>query len=233
MINAFRKRPNSVRAWRLHVYAIRIRLPAYAYVSSSADTSPRQSRLGKHLRKYLPTKWQLLLVYGNALRILFFAAVVLWLPISSVAQSTFVPSAEASKVFLPLDQANDSLRGPGALWLLDRARECQYVMFGEQHGVEGIAQLVEAVYGDLQTSGFEYLALEIGPWISERLSQDGVTATIQRFPHSIAFDYDGDIQLMRFAESTSSNRGQTIWGMDQETDGDSSPSSDWKNLPPT
>lgn len=107
------------------------------------------------------------------------------------------------------------LQGPGAAWIEAAAANCDFVLFGEQHGVAGLPDVVAATYRLLQPAGFEHLVTERGPWISQRLSQDGVDATLRTYPHAVAFDYDGEARLLRTVESQFDGHGDAFWGVDQ------------------
>ncbi|GHE71414.1 hypothetical protein [Roseivirga thermotolerans] len=120
-----------------------------------------------------------------------------------------------SNEFYPISKTNGTLHGTGIDWILDRADTCQFVFFGEQHGVEGIAEFVNFVYEQLQSRGFDHLALETDPWTTERCAKMGVNEFTKQNPHSIAFDSNGDIELMRTAIELNPTLEQPVWGMDQ------------------
>ena len=94
-------------------------------------------------------------------------------------------------------------------------RAATYVMFGEQHGVDGIAPIVTSSFRRLQDDGFRTLALEMGPWIASQLMQEGVDVALARYPHSVAFDSNGDLELMRTAAAVAQQVGEGLWGLDQ------------------
>ncbi|MCR9201239.1 MAG: hypothetical protein NXI04_21570 [Planctomycetaceae bacterium] len=115
----------------------------------------------------------------------------------------------------PLIIEDNRINGPGADWIQGRAAECQFLLFGEQHGVAGLPDVVGATYRVVQPQGYQYLVTERGPWISRRLSRDSVDTTLQRFPHAVAFDYDGEVRLLKLVESQFAGRGDAFWGVDQ------------------
>jgi len=107
----------------------------------------------------------------------------------------------------------DRVEGPGADWLSAQGSDAQFVLFGEQHGVEGVAQIIEGIFARLSQQDELYLALEMGPWVSERIAALGVDAAIEAAPYSIAFDSDGDLDLMRRVAALRGS--EAIWGLDQ------------------
>lgn len=119
------------------------------------------------------------------------------------------PWAEAAR---PLNQDGGALTGPGADWLLAEMTEAQSVLVGEQHGVEGLARLTAALEAEFQP---DVLVLEAGPWIGERITQDGVRQALAFAPYSLAFDYNGDIALIEQFQARTGDAG-AVWGVDQE-----------------
>ena len=81
--------------------------------------------------------------------------------------------------------------------------------------MEGIAQITLASFKRLQDSGFRTVALEMGPWITSRSMLEGVDTALADYPHSVAFDSNGDLELMRFAAGAAQNPGEGLWGVDQ------------------
>lgn len=115
----------------------------------------------------------------------------------------------------PLQRDDAQLTGPGADWIVKNAASCQFVLFGEQHGVAGMPAVVAAVYTQLQSDDFDYLVMERGPWVSRQFSSNGVAATIQESPFSVAFDYDGEVRLLKEVEASFKGSGNAFWGVDQ------------------
>jgi hypothetical protein len=110
----------------------------------------------------------------------------------------------------------DGFSGPGVDWIVTSAENAQFVMFGEQHGVDAIPRFVADAYELLQPAGFDHLALEIGPWIALQLSTLPVDEVIARYPHSITFDGNGELELLRTAQRLGNpDSGRLFWGIDQ------------------
>jgi len=115
----------------------------------------------------------------------------------------------------PISVQGTDYRGEGISWLINRADTSQYLLFGEQHGVAGIAELVTYLYRQLNDKGYQYLALETDPWTVSRCAELGVYTFTRKNPHAIAFDADGDLQLMQSAIDLNSDLDSPVWGLDQ------------------
>ncbi|MEM0925109.1 MAG: hypothetical protein AAGJ83_03655 [Planctomycetota bacterium] len=124
-------------------------------------------------------------------------------------------SVDLSAHVYPLEFDGDQIHGPGVEWVENRAANCQFVLFGEQHGIAGLPEIVSAIYSRLQPKGFDRFIMERGPWISRRLSREGVEASLSRAPYSVAFDYDGEVQLLHNVETRYRGEGDAFWGVDQ------------------
>lgn len=111
--------------------------------------------------------------------------------------------------------SNGTFKGGGINWIMERADSSQFVLFGEQHGVEGVAQFVDFIYTELQNQGFDYLALETDPWTTMKCAALSVDQFTRENPHAIAFDSNGDLQLMQTALELHPNLEHPIWGLDQ------------------
>ncbi len=115
----------------------------------------------------------------------------------------------------PILENNGTYTGPGIDWILKKADSVQFLMFGEQHGVEGIAEFVDFMYRELHSKKFHYLILEADGWTTQRAAEQGVSAFAQKHPHSIAFDTNGDLKLMQSAIDLNPSIQTPIWGVDQ------------------
>lgn len=114
----------------------------------------------------------------------------------------------------PIDREEIQYTGPGIDWILDNVEDKQFLLFGEPHGVEDVPRLVEYFYDQLQPQGFKHLVLEIDATTAQVLAELPLSDFISRYPHNIAFDYDGELGLMQKVQSTYPDE-QVIWGMDQ------------------
>lgn len=126
-----------------------------------------------------------------------------------------IPEIVWAKHTYALELAANRIQGPAIDWIRRSASDCQFVLFGEQHGVAGLPEIVSAIYSELQPEGFDSLIMERGPWVAQQLSRRGVSVTLREFPHAVAFDYDGEVQLLRNVESLFNGKGDAFWGVDQ------------------
>lgn len=128
--------------------------------------------------------------------------------------NSVVLRAQTDSTFLyPIRSTEAGFEGAGVEWITGKQDSLQFVFFGEQHGVEGVAQFVQYIKESLTPSGFHYLILETDKWTAQRSAELGVDAFTQANPHSIAFDSNGDLDLMQSAIDPSIEN--PIWGMDQ------------------
>lgn len=104
------------------------------------------------------------------------------------------------------------LVGQGGDLLSSLTDEANFILFGEQHGVNQLAAIVQAVMEDVEP---DVLVTERGLWISQQFRQLGVRDTLHRYPHSIAFAYDGDLELLKSFEAQAVEETMQLWGVDQ------------------
>ncbi len=69
-----------------------------------------------------------------------------------------------------LSTVDGQLSGPGASEFLSECRKASYVLFGEQHGIRGVAQFVAATQKSLAGDGFNSLIRESGDWFAAQMS---------------------------------------------------------------
>jgi hypothetical protein len=111
-----------------------------------------------------------------------------------------------------IHETSESYRGQGVQWILNQKNETQFYLFGEQHGVQGVAEFVNFIFTSLNEDYEYHLGLEYDRWTTSRLQSDGVDDFLMKYPHSIAFDYDGDIGLVSTALAQQKIQ---LWGLDQ------------------
>ena len=117
----------------------------------------------------------------SALRTMFGLRVVVavvmcavMVPVTGVAQQHDLDSLlQAGRMRFDFDAARS--QGPGFDFLVDAAVDAQFVMVGESHNVKEIPQFTSHLFRQLhERYGFNYLALEDGPFIAELYSDAGV-----------------------------------------------------------
>ncbi len=112
----------------------------------------------------------------------------------------------------PFSMQDGVLEGPGSNWLTAQLAEADFVLVGEQHGVNRLADLTAVLEAEFQPDA---LVLETGPWMGDRLSAAPIEKALALAPFSLAFDYNGDIALLEQHASRTVDRTE-IWGVDQE-----------------
>lgn len=146
--------------------------------------------------------------FSNQIKSLIFISLILCVIVESLAQ-------EKKQVLFPIANQSDIYEGAGIDWILRRADSSQFVLFGEQHGVAGVAAFVTFIYENLQESSFNYLVLETDGWTTQRSTATGVIPFTKKNPHSIAFDSNDDLTLMQSAIDNNPKITTPIWGIDQ------------------
>jgi hypothetical protein len=116
-----------------------------------------------------------------------------------------------------------TLEGPGAERLLAVARNAQFVVLAEEHYVREIPQLTTALFRQLQPYGFEYLAAESATVHARLVSsppvrgdRDAIVAFVRRYPFSITFFSDEEVQMFAEVGSLAHGKAHAVWGIDQE-----------------
>ena len=115
----------------------------------------------------------------------------------------------------------DTLRGDGAEWLVDRARDAHHFMIGERHGTAEIPAVAGALYERIKPVGYDYAALEIGPFAAQHVNAalnrggfDALADVITRYD-AAPFAFLSAREEARLAARIH-EVGGTIWGLDQE-----------------
>jgi hypothetical protein len=124
----------------------------------------------------------------------------------------------------PLTFGATSMSGPGWETLLADAAEAQFVMVGESHNLREIPLFTARLFDALHArAGFNYLALENGPFVMEQLSAPGVRGNAQaslalanRYVNALQMRNDQELEMMVSAGGASSARSAPLWGLDQE-----------------
>lgn len=136
-----------------------------------------------------------------------------WIPSLAAAQG--LEDVDWSLYSFPIQIDDGKLAGTGGEMIIEESKQVQFLLFGEEHGVDRIPDVVAATYATLYQAGFQFLALEMGPWFADRVSRVGVDVALESYPHSLAFDYDGTVDLLKIVESRFKGTGDAFWGLDQ------------------
>ncbi len=124
---------------------------------------------------------------------------------------------------LPLSFAADAPSGEGWEFIVRQASAARFVVVGESHYVREIPLFTSRLFRTLhERAGFQYLALEDGPWAIGMLMQPGVRgnrdstyARAKRYRNALQFLDDQDVDLIVNAAATSSAARAPVWGLDQ------------------
>ena len=135
------------------------------------------------------------------------------------ARAAFDSIVSANTYHMTLEDGE--LRGEGVDWLVERARGAHHFMIGERHGTAEIPSVAASLYARLAPVGYDYAALEIGPFsarhVNEALERGGFDALAD-----VLTRYDGaPVAFMAWREEARmaariADAGGTIWGLDQE-----------------
>ena len=150
------------------------------------------------------------------------ASLAVGVPLTGVAQQYELDSLlQAGR--MRLDFSADRSEGPGFEFLVDAAADAQFVMVGESHDVKEIPQFTSHLFQQLQERhGFDYLALEDGPFIAELYSGDAVRgdrdatlALTNRYVNGLQFWNDQEVELILEVGEISRATGAPVWGLDR------------------
>jgi hypothetical protein len=121
--------------------------------------------------------------------------------------------AQSDRVFNPIYKTEAGFNG-GIDWIINRSSTVDFILFGEQHGVADIPHFIRDVVSKTQINGFDNLIIESDPLTGEMISDMGIHEFISKYPHALAFDFDGEIALIEFVTLGEEGK-QVIWGVDQ------------------
>lgn len=116
------------------------------------------------------------------------------------------------------------LKGPGGTWLVDQAGAARFVVIGETHNRRELPAWTTALFTQIHKQGFEYLAIENGPYTTRELNRlakapDGLAASrtfLQQFLGTYPFyDHVEEFQFLQ-AVARLSKAETPLWGIDQE-----------------
>lgn len=121
--------------------------------------------------------------------------------------------------------ADGSLSGAGWDRLIEDGARAQFFLIGEQHATADIGEIASAMHAALVPHGYQYMAMEIGPWSTRYAEQllrntDDIVAAIGSAPNngfSLPFLFFAeDARLAQQGIALSPSPSETLWGIDQE-----------------
>jgi hypothetical protein len=147
------------------------------------------------------------------------------LPLTSSAQDTaFVRAIRGNSV--PFTVTNGKLSGAGADALARVAREHQFIMIGEDHGIRELPEFVTALWETARPVGYRHFAVEIGPISGRHLEtmlrsgngQSKVSDFLGRYtPYTLPFFFwKEETQMLNDVVIKMPAAGDVVWGLDQE-----------------
>lgn len=118
---------------------------------------------------------------------------------------------------------SEDFKGPGWKFLVKNGAEADYLLVGEDHGLAQVPIISEALFKSLNRRGYEYLAIETGPFTAELLSdlvtgndESKVQSYYRENPFSVPFyGMEEEFQLLQTVFERS-KYSRPIWGLDQE-----------------
>lgn len=124
----------------------------------------------------------------------------------------------------PISYQDGRLSGAALRILSDMADSAQFFALGEEHNTRAIPHFTTALFNLLrETEGFQYLALEEGPYLGRLLSaaarrggRDSVLALGRRFPNAFHMYTEDELEMIGDIGRASNDRIAPVWGLNQE-----------------
>jgi hypothetical protein len=145
-------------------------------------------------------------------------------PAAARAQDSLLVRA-LSRAAMPLTIEGGRLGGPGAAMLAGEARQSQFVLVGEDHGMRELPQLTAALFRAVQPLGYRHLAVEVGPFSTRMLERTlrapgGLAAYgrgVRADPWAVPFQmWKEETEMAADVLAAAGGREGTLWGVDQE-----------------
>ncbi len=117
---------------------------------------------------------------------------------------------------------NDRFAGDGANILQKAIQGQQFLLVGEQHGIQEVGAFTKALFLEGVPHGFEYLCFETDPFIAQKLENlvneglESLQAFSKELPLTIPF-YNNveDFDFLDKVLKNSQAKGSIFWGVDQ------------------
>ena len=116
-----------------------------------------------------------------------------------------------------IDVRDNKLQGDGAEIIREALEGSQFVLIGEQHGIEEVGHFTQVIWEECKNLDYQYLALEVSPMMAGEMHRrvpEGLDAWKQfalQYPFGVAFYDNGqDYSMMKSGVDNG-----TIWGLDQ------------------
>lgn len=116
-----------------------------------------------------------------------------------------------------IDVRENKLQGDGSEIIREALEGSQFVLIGEQHGIEEVGHFTHVLFEECQSLDYKYLALEVSPMMAEEMQRrvpEGLDAWKQfalQYPFGVAFYDNGqDYSMLKSGVDNA-----IIWGLDQ------------------
>ena len=147
------------------------------------------------------------------------------LPFSARAQdSAFVRAIRSASSQFTI--TNGRMTGAGADALARVAREHQFIMVGEDHGIREVPEFVTALWDLARPAGYRHFAVEIGPITGRRLEgmlrsgngPSNVNDFLGRYMQYALpfFFWKEETQMLNSVVASMPANRDVVWGLDQE-----------------
>jgi erythromycin esterase-like protein len=138
--------------------------------------------------------------------------------------STFIRALKASAS--EFNVVGGKIAGPAAASLMKEARENQFLLVGEDHGIREVPGFVGALFDLVRAAGYSHLAVEVGPVTARRLESMMRSPAAQsdldsllgaNTPYTIPFFFwKEEAQMLERAVKSLPGKNAVVWGLDQE-----------------
>jgi len=123
---------------------------------------------------------------------------------------------------LPLTMS-DGPAGAGLDWLVQQARDAQFTLIGEEHGVAETAQLTAALFKALRGSGYTRMAIELSPIIAQDIEsaarRNGLQGILDFYARPDTWSpmyLREEAQLLASVIAAAPRNEPVLWGFDRE-----------------
>ena len=120
----------------------------------------------------------------------------------------------------------NALDGPGATFLREQLGDTHFFLIGEEHATGDLARLAMSLWNEAHDRGYEYLAIEVGPYGTERIEallrspgRDALRAFQLHEDNLLTFPfvfYAEEAELLKAVVHDSRDKEHALWGLDQE-----------------
>lgn len=142
------------------------------------------------------------------------------------AEAALADAARESRTRLEFD--GDTFAGPGLGRLLEKARQSQFFLVGEEHGIAENPQLVAELFTTLVADGYEKLVIEVSPPIARILDEAARVGGIEGLRTLYAtpggepafFGMREEAQMLARVRGSLPDADEVFWGVDYEVASD-------------